>query len=69
MRPDIDLMTRDSNGESVVQMSLRLCREAEASRAAGEGVTIDTRGPELVLEFLRRKVELERAMNAGKIRE
>jgi hypothetical protein len=62
-------MARDSNGESPTQVALRLIREAEAARAADEaaGALIDVSGPEMVLDFLRRKVELERAMNAGKI--
>ena len=70
-RPDVNLMARDSNGESPTQVAMRLLKEAEAAREAQESGAelMDTSGPEMVLDYLRRKANLERAMNAGRIKE
>ncbi len=72
-RADVNLMARDSNGESPNQMAMRLIREAEASKQVqAEGgdaaPAIDIKGAQMVLDYLRKKVELERAMNSGIIR-
>jgi hypothetical protein len=44
-------------------------RDRDRAKASAGGPVVDTAGANMVLALLRRKVDLERAMNAGRIRE
>lgn len=55
-------MARDDEGNTPVQVATNLLRSNDALSAKCEG-------PRWVLDFLRKKAELERAANTGKIAE
>jgi hypothetical protein len=62
-RIDLDLMARDDEGNTPVQLATELL----SRQARTNGNVKVSEGPRMVLDFLRRKAELERVANAGKL--